>query len=89
MSLDVTLPMAAFGIGTFQMYQTFNKIKKTGDLSGHKRNYVILSIIASVFWFIYQFRRSGANFTLAYTTLGLALEIYILREILIKGKKDD
>jgi hypothetical protein len=49
MSLDITLPMAAFGIGTFQMYQTFNKIKKTGDLSGHKRNYVILSIIASLF----------------------------------------
>ena len=89
MSLDITLPVAAFGIGTFQMYQTFNKIKTTGDLSGHKRNYVILSIIASVFWFIYQIRRSGANFTLAYTTLGLALEIYILREILIKGKKDD
>jgi len=88
MSLDITLPMAAFGIGTFQMYQTFNKIKKTGDLSGHKRNYVILSIVASVFWFIYQLRRSGANFTLAYTTLGLALEIYILREILRSGKKD-
>ena len=88
MSLDITLPMAAFGIGTFQMYQTFNKIKKTGDLSGHKRNYVILSIVASVFWFIYQLRRSGANFTLAYTTLGLALEIYILHEILRSGKKD-
>ena len=88
MSLDITLPMAAFGIGTFQMYQTFNKIKKTGDLSGHKLNYVILSIVASVFWFIYQLRRSGANFTLAYTTLGLALEIYILREILRSGKKD-
>ena len=88
MSLDITLPMAAFGIGTFQMYQTFNKIKKTGDLSGHKLNYVILSIVASVFWFIYQLRRSGANFTLAYTTLGLALEIYILREIIRSGKKD-
>jgi len=48
---------------------------------------VILSIVASIFWFVYQIRRSGVNFTLTYTTLGLALQIYILREILIKGKK--
>lgn len=89
MSMDIALPLAAFGIGTFQMYQTFNKIRTTGDLTAHKRNYVILSIVASVLWFIYQFRRSGANFTLAYTTLGLALEIYILRQILVKGKNNE
>jgi hypothetical protein len=87
MQLDTTLATSALGIGVFQMYQTFNKIRKTGDLSEHKRNYVILSVVASIFWFIYQFRRSGANLTLAYTTLGLALQIYILREILIREKK--
>jgi len=87
MSLDLALPIAALGIGVFQMYQTFDKIRKTGDLTGHSRNYVILSIVASIFWFVYQIRRSGVNFTLTYTTLGLALQIYILREILIKGKK--
>lgn len=88
MQVDTGLAISALGIGVFQMYQTFTKIRTTGDISEHKRNYVILSIVASIFWFIYQVRRSGANLTLAYTTLGLALQLYILREIMIKGKNN-
>ncbi|QIG59666.1 hypothetical protein [Dishui Lake phycodnavirus 3] len=88
MQIDTGLALSALGIGVFQMYQTFNKIRTTGDLSGHKRNFVILSIIASIFWFIYQYRRSGINLTLTYTTLGLALEVYILRQIMVKGKNN-
>ena len=88
MQLDTALAASALGIGVYQMYETFDKIRKTGDVSDHKRNYVLLSIVASIFWFIYQIRRYGTNLTLAYTTLGLVLQLYIFRQIMMRSKKD-
>ena len=80
MDFDTAVVVPALIIGGIQMYQTFDKVRKTGT-SKHTKSYVIMSIVASVLWMIYQFRRSGMNFTFAYTGIGLALQIYILTEM--------
>jgi uncharacterized protein with PQ loop repeat len=84
---DSAIATGALTIGLIQMYQTFEKIRKDDDNAiRHTRGYVIMSIISGILWFIYQYRRSGVNYTLAYTTTGIILESYILYRILNKAK---
>lgn len=81
MNTDNVIAAVAFGIGFIQMYQDLIKSEKVDEKS---KNAVILSIIASSLWFIYQSRKYGMNFTVAYTGIGLAIQVYILNKILIK-----
>jgi hypothetical protein len=59
------------------------------------KNAVLLSLLASCLWLIYQSRKYGMNFTVAYTGVGVLLQIYLLNKILVKedkknkSKKDD
>lgn len=71
----------AFGIGFIQMYNDF---MKSDDIDEKSKNAVLLSLFASILWLIYQSRKYGMNFTVAYTTLGLLLQVYILNKILVK-----
>ena len=80
MNTDNVIAAVAFGIGFIQMYQDLIKSEKVDEKS---KNAVILSIIASSLWFIYQSRKYGMNFTVAYTGIGLAIQVYILNKILI------
>jgi hypothetical protein len=48
-----------------------------------------LSLIASSLWLIYQSRKYGMNFTVAYTSVGLILQLYILNKILVKENKKE
>jgi len=43
-----------------------------------------LSILASMLWLSYQYRK-GANFSAVYTGLGLLLNLYLLH---LKGRDD-
>jgi hypothetical protein len=81
MDTDNILAAVAFGIGFIQMHQDFMKSKEVDEKS---KNAVMLSIAASCLWLIYQSRKYGMNFTVAYTGIGLALQLYILNNILIK-----
>ena len=84
---DSAIATAALTIGLVQMYQTFEKVRKDKDgATAHTKGYVIMSIISGILWFIYQYRKSGVNYTLAYTTNGIILESYILYRILNKAK---
>jgi len=82
----------AFGIGFVQMYQDY---LKSDTLSEEAKGSVLLGLLASSLWLIYQSRKYGMNFTVAYTTVGLLLQLYILNKILVKetgkgqDKKDD
>ena len=81
MNTDNVIAAVAFGIGFIQMYQDLIKSEKVDEKS---KNAVILSIIASSLWFIYQSRKYGMNFTVAYNGVGLVLQLYILNKILVK-----
>jgi hypothetical protein len=85
MNTDNVIAAVAFGIGFIQMYQDLIKSEKVDEKS---KNAVILSIIASSLWFIYQSRKYGMNFTVAYTGIGLAIQVYILNKILIKESEN-
>ena len=85
MNTDNVIAAVAFGIGFIQMYQDLIKSEKVDEKS---KNAVILSIIASSLWFIYQSRNYGMNFTVAYTGIGLAIQVYILNKILIKESEN-
>ena len=76
----------AFGIGFIQMYQDYMRSDEMDDKS---KNAVLLSLLASCLWLIYQSRQYGMNFTVAYTGLGLLLQLYLLNKILIKESKKD
>lgn len=71
----------AFGIGFVQMYQDY---MKSDEMDEKSKNAVLLSIFASSLWFIYQSRQYGMNFTVAYTGIGLLLQVYLLNKILVK-----
>ena len=85
MDLDNVLAVVAFGIGFIQMHQDFMKSKEVDEKS---KNAVMLSIVASCLWLMYQSRKYGMNFTVAYTAIGLALQVYILNKILIKEREN-
>ena len=82
----------AFGIGFIQMYQDY---MRSDEMDEKSKNAVLLSLLASSLWLIYQSRKYGMNFTVAYTGVGLLLQLYLLNKILVKedkknkSKKDD
>lgn len=81
MNTDNVIAGIAFGIGFVQMYQDLIRSEKVNERS---RNAVLLSILASCLWLTYQSRKYGMNFTVAYTGIGLAIQLYVLNKILIK-----
>ena len=76
----------AFGIGFIQMYQDY---MKSDALTPEAKGSVLLSLIASSLWLIYQSRKYGMNFTVAYTSVGLILQLYILNKILVKENEKE
>jgi hypothetical protein len=81
MKSDNIVAAFAFGIGFIQMYQDY---MKSDEMDAKSKNAVLLSLIASSLWLIYQTRKYGMNFTVAYTMLGLILQLYLLNKILVK-----
>ena len=71
----------AFGIVFIQMYQDYIRSDEMDEKSKYA---ILLSLLASCLWLIYQSRQYGMNFTVAYTTLGLLLQVYLLNKILVK-----
>ena len=71
----------AFSIGFIQMYQDYIR---SDELDEKSKNAILLSLVASCLWLVYQSRKHGMSFMVAYTTLGLVLQLYILNKILVK-----
>ena len=76
----------AFGIGFIQMYQDF---MKSDEMDEKSKSAIVLSLVASCLWLIYQSRKYGMNFTVAYTGVGLLLQLYILNKILVKENEKE
>lgn len=85
MDIDNTIAGLAFGIGFIQMYQDLKKSEKVDETS---KNAILLSLVGSCLWLIYQSRKYGMNFTVAYTTLGIIIQLYVLNKILVKEMKE-
>jgi hypothetical protein len=81
MKSNEILAGVAFGIGFMQMYRDYIR---SDEMDEKSRNGVLLSLIAGCLWFIYQYREHGMNFPLAYTMLGLILQLYLLNKIMVK-----
>tara|TARA_B100000401_G_scaffold361780_1_gene259481 strand:- start:1658 stop:1939 length:282 start_codon:yes stop_codon:yes gene_type:complete len=73
-------------IGLMQLIILTKRITNTDDISYYSLDYVILGIISSTLWIIYQYRK-GSNFSVLYSSAGLLLSLYILLRLL-KDKKD-
>jgi Na+/proline symporter len=71
----------AFGIGFIQMYQDY---MNSDEIDEKSKNAILLSLLASCLWLTYQSRQYGMNFTVAYTGVGLLLQLYLLNKILVK-----
>lgn len=70
MDIDATV---AVSIGLYQMYDH----AMSGEVKSISKKYIYLSILASVLWLSYQYRK-GANLSAVYTGLGLLLNLYLL-----------
>jgi lipid-A-disaccharide synthase-like uncharacterized protein len=77
--MDVDAAVAV-SIGLYQMYDH----AITGEVKSISKKYIYLSILASILWLSYQYRK-GANFSAVYTGLGLLLNLYLLH---LKGNGD-
>jgi dipeptide/tripeptide permease len=82
MDANNAVAVIAFGIGFIQMYQDYMRSDDT--LTPEAKNSILLGLVASCLWLIYQSKKYGMNFTVAYTGVGLLLQVYILNKILVK-----
>jgi hypothetical protein len=74
----------AFGIGFVQMY---NQVQTSDDLDIDAKNMLLLSVLTSVLWIVYQYRKFGMNISTLYTSAGLIVQLYVLNKILLKEKE--
>jgi hypothetical protein len=84
MDTNNVIAAVAFGIGFIQMYQD---LKRSEEVDEKSKNAVMLGVLASIMWLIYQSRKYGMNFTVAYTGVGLLIQLYVLNKILVKESK--
>jgi hypothetical protein len=75
------IAFTAVMVGMVQLLMLGKKIKNTEDLSYYSFDYIILGIISSTLWIIYQYRK-GSNFSVLYSSAGLLLSLYILKRLL-------
>lgn len=81
MNTNEIISSIAFGIGFVQMY---NQVEKSDEIGKEAKNMLLLSVLASCLWFIYQYRKFGLNISTVYTSAGLIVQLYVLNKVLIK-----
>jgi hypothetical protein len=73
----------AFGIGFVLMYKD---VEKSDEVDVDRKNTILLGLLSSCLWLVYQYRRYGVNMTTLYTSAGLIVQLYVLNRILLKEK---
>lgn len=86
MNFDNAIATAAFSIGFYQMY---NDVLRSDKMEESAKGAVMLGIMGSILWFVYQSRKYGMNFTTAYTGIGLVIQLYVLGRIIRSGRKSE
>lgn len=85
MDLNEIISSIAFGIGFLQMY---HEVKRSEEKTGESRDMKMLymALIASILWVVYQYRKFGMNISTIYTSVGLIVQLYVLKQHLSFAK---
>jgi hypothetical protein len=81
--MDEFISSVAMGLGLVQMYQ---QVREIDEIGLEMKNTIILGLLTSFLWLVYQYRKYGLNATTIYTSAGLIVQLYILNKILLKEK---
>lgn len=84
MNVDNTIAGAAFAIGLYETFNRFQKSRGEEYINNITLESILISLLGTVLWLIYQYRSYGVNFTVAYTGIALILNLFILNKILNK-----
>ena len=74
------IPSIAMGLGFVQFYRQLDSVE---DID---KNTIMLGILTSSLWLVFQYRKYGINATTIYTSTGLLVQMYMLNRILLKEK---
>lgn len=77
MDLNNILASLGFSLGIVQMFDSVRTAKKKVE----DKKMMYIALLATALWTIYQFRKFGPNFAAIYTLVGLAVQIYVLKQI--------
>ena len=77
-----TLAMTSVLLGSCQFVMNANDIYNSDRWKSYKFSYVLLGLGASLTWTLYHFNKGGLNYSVAYSSLGLFLYLYILHKLL-------
>ena len=78
MDLNQIISSVGFSLGIDKMIDQLKTAKKKVE----DKKMLYLTLAATVLWAVYQFRKLGMQFTTVYTLIGLAVQIYVLKQIL-------
>ena len=81
--MDNFISGLATGLGLVQLY---GQVRSVDEIGVDMKNTILLGIVTSCLWFIYQFRKFGLNATTLYTSAGVMVQLYVLNKILLKEK---
>ncbi len=81
--MDQLIATTAFGLGFVQMIEEVRTVK---DINVNLKNTIILGTITNILWIVYQYRTQGQSLTVLYMLIGLVIQLYILRSIIVKEK---
>jgi hypothetical protein len=84
MNFDEIISSVAFSLSFIEIYK---QIETADFVNVETKSVVVLSLISSCLWFIYQYRKFQANVTTIFTGVGIAVQVYILNKIISKEKK--
>lgn len=80
MNVDNFLAGTAVGLGFYQMVDGMDHIENL------TLKYLTIGILINILWILYQTRK-GANYSAAYTGIGLVFQLYALNRVLLKDTK--
>lgn len=78
--MEKFIPSIATGLGFVQFYRQLDSVE---DID---KSTIMLGVLTSSLWLVFQYRKYGINATTIYTTSGLMVQLYILNRILLKEK---
>ena len=82
---DDILALSAVSLGTFQLIVSFSDLLKTDNVESYTIPYVLLGLLSSSLWIIYQYKK-GANYSVIYSSFGFLIQLYILARLHSKVK---
>ena len=72
--MDNIIPGIATGLGFVQLY---GQLRSVDDIDINMKNTILLSILTSSLWLVFQYRKYGFNATTLYTSSGLIVQLYL------------